>query len=249
VFAPFPDIPQWAHWGVQTSNGAAFHPNLDQAIDAAWLELVERDAFLRTWRLGLDIRAVATERLPTTAKEIVRWIVAKHENTRVAVGLLAHKPAPVWIVFASGPDIGVCIGAAAGRFRRSVDKAAGECLGQVLFPSPPVEAPESVKGPTDHLGYFRFGQRFRSADRLFNSLLHDESMHLLSFKDASPRGYYVELELPAGVDGHAVRVIDPDLMPMTFGFDAEPLGRLLSQQALLVDVAPSTDLASPHPFG
>jgi hypothetical protein len=249
VFAPFPQIPPWTNAGVQNSSGAAFHPTNAQAIASAWLELVERDAFIRAWRLPASVCAVPERDLPTAAAAAIGWIRQLDDANRVAAGVLASTTGvPVWAVFASGPAIGICIGAAAGDFEAAVVKAACECLCQAAFRPPAVESPHDVRGPDGHAGFYCFGDRFRSADRLFDALVPAPRPPQSLNQPAAPRGYVVELETPAPFRGHAVKAIDPGLIPMTFGFDAEPLARLLRVQSPLAGVHEISHVAVPHPF-
>lgn len=249
IFAPFPYIPQWTNAGVQNSSGTAFHPDPDRAVQTAWLELVERDAFLRAWRLSWPMGAVRRRHLPQVAVAVCDWITMQHRRNTVVVAALASPTGvPVWAVFATGPTIGVCVGSAAGNFERSVTKAACECLAQTMFSIPALENQRYVRAPHEHAGYYRFAGRYAEAERELLARLSAPATDFPPCKDPTPRGVAVDLDVPWPFPGAAARVVDASLIPMTFGFDTEPVGRLRQSQPQLYDVDEHSDVAAPHPF-
>jgi hypothetical protein len=251
IFAPFPGVPGWTNGGIQSSNGAAFHPDLPEALKNGWLELVERDAFLRAWRQGaLPLLDIPSRSLPPIARSVKNWIREQDRHNSVTVALLPSPTrVPVCAMIASGPEIGIAIGAgAAETLSEAAISAACECACQVAFPVPPVASAPEVAHPIDHAGYFRFEDRFRAAKRLTQACRPASNLLRRSPVAIEPRGYAVELESPAPFPGHAVKVIDPTLIPLTFGHDNEPLGRHFREADSLAEVDPVTDLAVPHPF-
>jgi YcaO cyclodehydratase, ATP-ad Mg2+-binding len=107
VFAPFPEVPGWANGGIQSSNGAAYHPDRAEAIRRAWLELVERDAFLRAWRQAQSPQGIPPSSLSPIARSVETWIRAGDPRNRVTTALLPSPTGvPVCAMIASGPEIG-----------------------------------------------------------------------------------------------------------------------------------------------
>jgi hypothetical protein len=152
-------------------------------------------------------------------------------------------------MIASGPEIGIAIGAAAAAtFSEAASSAACECACNVAFQPPSVARARDVTQPFHHAGYYRFGDRFQAAERLARSSRSGPTPARRSSATLVPKGYTVELEVPPPFPGYAVKVIDPDLIPLTFGHDNEPLERHLREVSSLAEVDPMTDLSTPHPF-
>jgi hypothetical protein len=250
VFAPFPSVPAWTNGGIQSSNGAAYHPAKEEAIRNAWLELVERDAFLQVWRQALPSRKIPLSGLPPIARSVQAWIRTRDSQNRVITALLPSRTGiPVCVMIASGPEIGLCVGAgAAESVAKAACSAACECAVQVAFPAPAVASASDVAHPVDHAGYYRFDCRFRAANRMMETCRAAPDFIPRPAVPIAPRGYVVELDLPAPFPGHAVKVIDPALIPLTFGHDSEPLARHFLAARSLAEVDPDTHLSAPHPF-
>ncbi len=250
VFAPFPEIPPWTNSGIQSSNGAAYHLTPREAIVNGWLELVERDAFLRAWRHeSSPILEVPPRSLPPIARSVRDWIQAQSQRNSVTIALLPSPTrVPVCAMVASGPTIGIAIGAgAAENISDALLSAACECACHVAYPAPAVASVHEVAYASDHAGYYRFGDRFRAAERLSRAC-ETASTFAAPVAAATPRGYVVELEVPTPFPGHAVKVIDPSLIPLTFGHDNEPLGRHLREVHSLAEIDPVDGSPTPHPF-
>ena len=245
VFAPFTQIPSWTTVGVQNSSGAAFHPISTTARELGWRELVERDAFLRVWRGGRPIVVIEEEGRSARAKSILNALRDTSRDTRLLVGRVQSRASNlgVPVVIAYGPAVGICIGSCAGSGPEALEHAALECFAQsVMRPSASIVDPDDVLTASDHAAFFCHEDRYRLADGLLTvgrSAIH-ASPALIDCHGA----FVVELELPHGVQGHAVRVIDSRLLPLTFGHGNEPLGSL----AAAFEGSEFGDWSWPHPF-
>jgi ribosomal protein S12 methylthiotransferase accessory factor YcaO len=235
VWCPFPR-PRWLAHGAQSSNGAAAWGGLREARRRAWLELVERDAFIRMWRT----EAVPERIMPKgLSAEMRDWLSQRGIDSFV---LKLAGPFEVSVACAIGiSESHLCIGAAAGSASEIVDKAMFEVVMQHLFPATTQVEAKDVSTPSDHAAFWSH-RRDEDLERVLSgpkvAQREDEDTDTSDPMDSD--AVFVTL---ANRGIAVVKALSPNLVPMTFGFDAEPLATYRS--AFGFDQAgPLT----PHPF-
>ena len=229
-----------------TSSGFACAPSLDAAIDHALHELVERDAFMRHWlaqRGGIGLRR---DGLPDSAVSLVREL--EDAGCDVHLQCLTRGIAPVWMAFVQHERLGfTCTGAAsasdgADALDRALAEAHATAMARVAVPDldEPTVDPAAADGPADHARLYAHRRYFQRADALRHCERADRFDRVLAQCDptVSPRVLlaargsgaslidFSERARAFDADGTAlrtVRVIVPDLMPLTFGARLLPL--------------------------
>ena len=219
-----------------TSSGVAAHMNQEQAINSALLELIERDAFIKAWYIGLDgAVALNAERLSPGLRKYVSKFQAEgvevafvqlpeSRGTKVVVCLLREE---------KGKRTKLGIGAAADF--KSLGHAAEKAFYEAEFVwltqadnQVYIRSPKAVIDVSDHLEYYRTRSRIRELDRWFEV----------------PEGEFAED--PTSIDKYTVftvnlyqsdrfsivRVLEPSLVPMSFGYGLEHYSHQSFQIAL-----------------
>lgn len=247
VFYPFIRLP-WLAGSAVSSSGMAAYVTADGAIRRAWLELVERDMFQRVRFTGPRHPPARIRRgtLPDRPREIVEHI-AEHAAPDV---LILESPAgpPVALVRAASAGSHAIGMAAADSRADAIRKAASEALTQILSPFTHPVAAEAVSTPGDHAALY-------SSPAWQGRLAWMSEGPLTDFREASPgkpaqpgpRACWYEL--PSGAPGlHVVRVLDPGLIPLTFGYDSDPAGRSDLRGLLRMSGLDDSGPLEPHPF-
>lgn len=247
VFYPFP-VPSWLTEHAVSSNGMAAHESTEMARRHAWLELVERDALQRA-RFEGPISPPRQIRLDSLAG-ITRKIVRLLERQGAVHVLKLHSPTkiPVALVRTSTPDM-LAIGmSAAVDFQDAVTKAATEALVEVVHPFTHRVSPQDVNDPADHAALYTAAEWRKKLDWMTAGPVTDiaEVEGYGTYQLGPKAAWYRLPNTPEGL--HVVRVVDPDLIPITFGWDSDPAGR-----ADMFDLVRAAGLAAdspldPHPF-
>jgi len=263
AFFPFHDPERSTATTYASSSGVAAHTDRARAAESAFRELVERDAFMWTW-----VQRVSRERIrgPSLPAD-VRRAVAELEREDLTVELInltleletvilcaAHGPATLHLGAGCHPDPARAAAKAVAEAAMTVDAGAGERL----------EASE-VQGPIDHHRFYQQPDRIGDAAFLFASPEVIDLGDLTPFTGPLPERLatvgeplVVDLSSSRTRPLRVVRGIVPELVPMSFGWDLEPMGmaRLRSPKArrdgrlLGRWLAPSDGRPIlPHPFG
>jgi len=247
VFYPFGWGSQLRHTST-SSSGMAAHTSAKTARQLAVLELIERDAFMRTWlgeRRGRKIigwqRFVESSHLDAFDKE--GW-----ECKVVQIGEAAS---PVALAVARLGDR-VALGASAGQAPKAIRKAMGEAWAQTtrladVETKAPVERC-AVSSPEDH-GFFGLAAIARELPAF---VLADDGEVDVGDLDRLPTFpdeiYFYEWEPSLSAPFTVVRALCPDLVPISFGYGQEPYG--LSDVARLLAGVPQSleECPDPHLF-
>ena len=247
VFYPFGDAHSLRHVGC-TSSGVAAHMTVTQATRSAWAELVERDAFMRHW---LGRRPGRSVRFPAPPVEYAQMRAdVERRGWDVRLLQLGKSPDhPVLCAFATRED-GVILGAGAGdpaaaavSALREVWSAVGAERGELLS----VE-PHDVRTPSEHRRLYQCGGLGSEVAFLAECDEEIDIATLLPLRD--PPSRCVRYVWPSRITRpfRVARVLDPDLIPITFGYQREPLGRP-DVAAILQERGASGRNMLPHPFG
>lgn len=243
VFYPFAPQGRSRHFGA-TSSGVAAHTTEAAAILGAWGELNERHEFMRHW-LGRKSgrRVTASQLRPDCAK--------LREDLRAdgwTVDLIQLGDRAVFCAVAQKRGM-VALGAGAGSPERALASALREAWAGALLPNAREEVPDvtDVRGPGDHRRLWRWGNYASQLDFLCEP---DESVELSEVEPLpGPSPTSAHFTWPAAFSRPFIvsRVVDPSLIPITFGYQAEPLGR--PDVGALVRASGRDDRGLfPHPF-
>jgi len=249
-----------------TSSGVAAHTDPGLARERALCELIERDAFMWTWIQRVSRERIVGRNLPTAA------LAARHRLGEA--GWVVHwinlslETFPVVLCCAVHPRLGLTLGAACDADpAAALVRATNEALVTSLGFTTPTEriAPRDVRGPADHVHLHRDPARNSEHAFLYASEIEIELTQIAK-ADGSPLAQleahgiepvFVDLSGPATRPFTVVRALAPGLIPLSFGYDREPLGltalarprrsRTGQQLGRFVDFA-TCPAIFPHPF-
>ena len=241
--AQMPDA--WASYTEANSSGCAAHLDEARAIDAALLELIERDAFMRAWLAQQPGIGLSPRSLPAGLRRRIAALEAL--GCRVSMQHLPSPWAPVCAVFAQHEARHfTVVGAGARTMLAEAAEAAldeMETLAYVNFNEPdgPRPKPREVKSPIQHTLLYASARHFRRADALlqptqvstlakaarggdFNGPVAPRLLaagrEVIVVDIAAPGSCIDQGRTPVSV----VRALVPGLVPMSFGHNREPLG-------------------------
>ncbi|MBM9510469.1 YcaO-like family protein [Actinacidiphila acididurans] len=227
VFFPFTRIPAWLSPSAVSSNGVAAHPTYDGARRRAWLELVERDAFQRARFVGpaRPPSRIRPSSLRGEARELMDYLAG--QASAHALVLPSPTGVPVVLVRAD-TERAVALGAAAADdVEDAVAKAATEAVLQTRHPIEMDIEVTQVFRPADHAGLYNLPQWRPKLDWMLEGPELDVGEFPFPVARPGPIGeracWYTYPS--GGPDLHVVRVLDPELIPLTFGYDSDPTAR------------------------
>jgi ribosomal protein S12 methylthiotransferase accessory factor len=227
-----------------SSSGAAAHLTKARAVQGGLLELVERDAFMVTWLNRLARPRIRADTLPAELARRVRAIEAEGYAVRVIDMTLDLSPAALLVLSHPGAPLLACATAASFTREAAIEHALGEAenivywhlqegLGSIVAP----EEVESVmhhgalyKEPANirHASFLTRGREttLRDAERRGGANSFDALLEVLARQGrevlvADLRKGNPDVERTAF---EVVKVLVPGLVPMSFGWNNEPLG-------------------------
>ncbi|HSV53835.1 MAG TPA: YcaO-like family protein [Burkholderiaceae bacterium] len=226
-----------------TSSGCAASPSKAHALQNALLELVERDAFMRLWLQRTGAWELPARLLDATTQATVQRL--RNEGGQVVFLELQSAFAQVVLCMAqfASRSFTLCGAGAHWDLAKAARKALGEVATGSLARLAGVQTaplrPEDVRKPADHLHLYCQPEYFRRADFLFGfgpastaSITERKPQSypelLDALRKAGMAAYASWLdapEMPLDYKGraiHAVRVIAPGLVPITFGHGLMP---------------------------
>jgi ribosomal protein S12 methylthiotransferase accessory factor len=248
-----------------SSSGLAAGSTAAEAADRALRELIERDAFMWTWVQGISRERIDPSGLDSESAALAAEIEALGYEVALVNLTLDTKPV-VMAVLHRADRLHV-----ATACRERPLEAAAKALEEtalVLAREGPREPPElraeDVRTAEDHMWLYLRPELVRRAGFLWAS---DDTIGLADVAGApgspadvlAPIGEAVLVDLTSERTApfHVVRSLVPGLVPLSFGWDREPLGMTrLARPATAVDgrcLGAALDLESaapilPHPF-
>ncbi|GIH02169.1 hypothetical protein Rhe02_02360 [Rhizocola hellebori] len=246
VFSPFPHLPGWLHDGYASSNAAAAHVDPDQAVLRAWLEGVERDAFQRARSTEDPPPRLDLSTLPPRLRALTRFVRGQAELTLIV--LSGAESIPVFVAMAVGENglaLGMC--AAADRVT-GARKALFEACAELRFPFTHEPLPEEVENPLDHGALYRDPENVERLRWLRSGpVIGWQQVAMPSVQPPARVVTYV-FPSPAQPGLTVVKALDPELSPMTFGYDTDPTGHTGFAQGYLSRGIDFSTPLFPHPF-
>jgi ribosomal protein S12 methylthiotransferase accessory factor len=242
VFNPFHDPDRSRRPAIATSSGVAAHTVFAEARRSALCELIERDAFVWTWIQRISRERIRHATLPAPIRERTRLLEAGKRKVEFVNLTLESFPVILCVVHARRLLVlgAACHPDPVAALTKSLEEASGLVLsaGQLE----PIE-PQLVETPHDHLRLYRdpiavadasflhsadeeigLGE-LGSTDHGVNSLLSDVGQPLT-----------IDLSSPVTEPFRVARSVVPDLAPISFGWDQEPLGMpILARPRTTVD--------------
>lgn len=245
-----------------TTSGCAAHVSTGAAVRNGTMELFERDAVLRHWYAQESRPRVRTDSLPASLRKRVQELDTLGYDVYV-VDATRYPPFACIEVFLVAPDEHPAVVSAAGcepeptaAVRAAFREAADIYRSMVSADPPSVPAEDGVTGTNDHLAFYQRADRARRLQEWLDSgettdlrgaewqstdgLL--EIARALSEHDIRVRYVDITPEAVAAYGGRVVRVLSPDLLPITFGHGRERLVNRAGERT----IERATDL--PHPF-
>jgi thiazole/oxazole-forming peptide maturase SagD family component len=247
IFCPFGDNPEWLLPGYASSNGTAAHGTLAAARLSAWLELNERDAFMRTFLSQIIPPRVRLSLVPQDLVEMMAYAKREFGLHEIHLGLMTSSLGlPVYGCFArSGSRFAVGASCKADR-SGAMEKSISEILLQLRHPfeSAPI-APEDVVTPEHHAQLYSSSAYASSMDWIFEN--PSDPINFSDVLETEPKAliagaFFFDRVLPEGL--FVSKSIDPRLIQMTFGFDTLPEDHAPVQRA----ITSAERLLTPHPF-
>ena len=253
-------------WLVASSSGVAAHLTTEEATQRALRELIERDAMMWRWIQRVPPARIAEAPLSDEARH--RLAALRRQGWEVDLLELTLDLLPVAMcAMRRRGQLGLGMGCARSA-SRAAERALEECLMITWMGKDrrlePISDPGLVRTPTDHLALHHDPEHAAGHAFLFEG---DEEVDPCDVP--TPEEPLPELVHPIGevlVIEHAVpqvrpfrviRALVPGLVPISFGYDREPLG--LSRLARPITtragrtIGDHLDLSStgpilPHPF-
>jgi len=263
VFNPFRDFERPNRAVLASSSGAAAHRTLAEATRRAFCELIERDAFMWTWIQRISRERIATASLPPRLRERVDAL--GRSGFAIDFVNLTLETEPVLLCVIHDREllvVGACCDPDPTRTaEKSFDEAA--LVLALARNAEPIPASD-VRTPYDHVRLYRDAAFVPKAGFLHSSEVEielgevrggDADVEDLLAQIGEP--LTVDLSSPATRPLRVVRTLVPGLVPISFGWDQEPLGMpLLAQPRITADgrrLGSHLDLAAtgpltPHPF-
>jgi ribosomal protein S12 methylthiotransferase accessory factor len=245
-----------------TSSGCAASTSLADATLRALLEVVERDAFMRHWLQQVPGKTLARAQFPKSIAARVNAIEAT--GCRISLQQLPSPWAHVALVSAQHTALHfTTMGTAAGAdfvsaLESALDEVEARVYAWVHGHSPSIRKPEEVRTTEHHFELYGLKQHFQRANRVLFPQGSDtlravpRSLRIASANDLlrrfavgktdpvlidiTPRHCHVDQgRTPLSV----VKALVPGLLPISFGYQREPLG-------MVPRVHPGSKF--PHPF-
>ena len=243
VFSPFADWPSWAHPGYASSNGAAAHQDRDESQTRAWLELNERDAFLRMYMSRRPPARLDPDILPGGLRQLLSALTGPNFDDAAvfiqmtsSLGIVTHG----CLVRHAGR---VVVGASAQtNAHAALCKAAAEVAMQLHFPlgNSPI-AVADVRTPEDHSRLYATPEACARVAWMFDGDVNGTPVDNTADLEpllADAAFYTVEAD-----SLFVSRAIDTRIVQMVFGYDVLP-----EENETLRQCSEDAWDTFPHPF-
>jgi len=276
-FIYYPYSPKGKHrYFYANSSGSSAHISLENALEHAILELIEREAFIVTWVNRIKREQIKKKSL--TEKLIKRINYLEHFGFDVRIVNITYDLTPVVMVIAKNYEMPYFSCAAASSYHPvdAVERALMELEASIYCrfrdgPSKEKITPNSVFHPLDHGRLYEMGMYINKTRFLFEGVDAPISLKKLEavnrfnkFSDLYEKMqhngwsvYFAHMNMLESDIDHlpyqVVKVIIPGVVPMTFGYGREPFGiermRSLPESCGIAKRKPFSKLNRfPHPF-
>jgi thiazole/oxazole-forming peptide maturase SagD family component len=215
-----------------TSSGLAAGGTREDAEERALRELIERDAFIWMWTQALSRERIDPAGLPPGVTELAAAVQRAGFDVTLVNLTLETKPVVMAVL---GREDRIHVAAAcrdepADAAAKALDEAALAASLEADTPVPDLR-PEDIRSPEDHMRLYMRPEWAARAAFLTGSPdvvdLRDVAGVDGPAKDALRTlgdPVIVDLTSPRTSPFHVVRALVPGLVPLSFGWDREPLG-------------------------
>ena len=267
VFYPFPDPNVDAPPVIAaSSNGVAAFTSYRGAQERALRELVERDAIMWTWIQGVTRELLDVATLPADVRDHAARLAREDGLETALVNLTLDTDPVILCVLHAEADLRLGAGCHPDPVvaaRKALIEAAGIRQATHVEEDPPAAMAE-VERPMEHLllhlnaeqlGLDRF--LFGSGERIDVREVRGSQAPIQESVRAIGEPLFVDLTCAPSRPFHVVRAPVPGLVPISFGYDREPLGmprlgepkrladgRIVGRRVDMVRAGPYV----PHPF-
>jgi thiazole/oxazole-forming peptide maturase SagD family component len=240
------------------SSGIAAHFNPSEAKKRAVVELIERDALMRSWFTKKSPHVLSNDILPTHVKKrIIHW---ERQSRRLIVLQVPSEFGMVFETviisdeypcFVSGAAATIDAGLVENSILKSVQEAEYSLLLAMRYPDMVKISPQSVLTPTDHGKVYHFKENADKLRWLYETSVvshHIEtSMKIGNLDDLYKENLkLITVDLSSGQSGiKTIRVFSPKLVPINFGFNTAHYTHPILQQIAGIE---SGNLEMPHYF-
>ena len=206
------------------SSGVAAAATAAEADRRAYLELVERDAFMRIWLSRTSQPRISLSSLRGETAQLVNWV----RQRGWSVELVDASQLNAGVVLAVGFDEArLILGAAAGRnsAHRAMLELAAAALGADVMPVDTPSDAHAVRSPRDHRLFYSFGQYAPTLEFLWSGRVESTEAQTEDEPKELP-SHVVSVDLTSELTEplSVRRCIAAGLIPITFGHGREPLG-------------------------
>ncbi len=276
-FIYYPYSPKGKHrYFYANSSGSSAHTSLENALEHAILELIEREAFIVTWVNRIKRKQIKKNSL--TEKLIKRINYLEHLDFDVRIVNITYDLTPVVMVIAKNDEVPYFSCAAASSYypADAVEKAMMELEASIYCrfrdgPSKEKVKPNNVFHPLDHGRLYEISMYINKTRFMFEDV--GAPISLKELEDANKFNKFSDLcgeiqhngwsvyfahmnMLESDIDHlpyQVVKVIIPGVVPMTFGFGLETFViermRSLPESCGIAKRKPISKLNRfPHPF-
>lgn len=231
----------------------AAHPSFDRAVRSAWHELVERYGFMSLWLGRSSTRQL---RIPPVSRAGELLSAVRADGAQVVLHDISNHGVTAVLAAMRTPSHALALGAAAGNPESAPWKAlieAATSIARWRDRDPPMISREAVQRPEDHEAlYLTRSAPLEAVEYLFDDhtvVDIDDIVDGCRVEDAEFPDDLVVCDLSSDLTAplQVARCLCPVLLPITFGYDMEPLGLWGdAPDEILCDRARGTLI--PHPF-
>jgi thiazole/oxazole-forming peptide maturase SagD family component len=229
---PFTDPIRHEPWLVASSSGAAAHLTAEEAAERGMRELIERDAMMWRWVQRVPPAHIVEGSLPDRALRRLAALRQAGWQVDLLDMTLDLLPVAMCCMRRRG-QLGLGLGCArsgSAAAQRALDECVMIALSSDGGPEP-IGDPTAVRTPTDHLALHHDPVHASSHEFLFES--EDEvdprdvavpEEPLTEVVRHVGETVLIEHVVPQVRPFRVVRALVPGLVPISFGYDREPLG-------------------------
>ena len=229
---PFTDPVRPEPWLVASSSGVAAHMTTEEATERALRELIERDAMMWRWVQRVPPAHIAEGSLPEAARRRLAAVRQQGWQVDLLDLTLDLLPVAMCAMRRTGQlSLGLgCSRSASTAALRVLEECVMIALSSEAGPDP-IGDPTAVRTPTDHLALHHDPVHAAGHQFLFESADEIDPRDVAAPEESLPQvvrhvgeTVVIDYAVPQVRPFLVVRALVPGLVPISFGYDREPLG-------------------------